>query len=331
LIATGKSGAKNLVQIHVEAEMALHGLYKIQKKIDAELKRLGATDIKAVETIVLAAAIKHTVPAPIEFIALIGPNDYSVLIDLYIQLQATRVALIRDILGYEKMTDWHSVDVPADDYFPMQVDGPSMDALFGDTAALGALIRQMNETRLQTSLASTELNREVLLLMGVFDLDDIDTVFLKGRRVVPSELAEGAFDAETLSRLNPRPMITGTKGAPIKIADPTKDFSITTGDITVYYSIPTRKDQLSAADLKKHDDTDKGSKAHWTPQWKQKFHGQVFGVQQMFDMLQFKAKRGPYHAARPRKKDDRPDIAIGSNEARHTGVQNFTLAEALKQ
>ena len=357
-VAPGQEAGITWREAHSYAINALHGIIQATSSLRSYVQSIGPENMAALERTlaikrfsnkpVTAADVIAAVPDITRFAAhgrrlskgMINPAKVAELLN-NLNLENTR--LYKRILdlqvetGNMQIVDDLGIAVDPENYFPILFDA---DKLIKNREMRNQLVAALMKARQRTKLSSPALDNNTMVALGWIEVEAVQgTTLTRDRKILGIRVATDRFDAETLSRLNPR------KNLKSGIADVDrfkKDLSRNgvmyseTSDAIISYEIPKTVEQLSDADKAKYFATINGSVEHYadTELVRGLFKGKSVVQIEMEHLIDFKTFDGDYRdfGKSPLVARSRPHLSVTTRDGNFLlDVQNITPDEVMTE
>ena len=284
-VAPGQEAGITWREAHSYAINAMHGVIQTVSSLRSYVQSVGPENMAKLEQVlainrfagrpVTAADVVTAVPDIARFAAhgrrlskgMVNPEKVAELLN-NVNLEQTkaykRLLDLQVETGNLQIIDDLGVAVNPENYFPILFDA---DKLAKNRDIRPQLLAALMKARVRTKLASPLLDTNTMVAMGWLELEVVaGTVLTKDRKILGIMAATDRFDAETLSRLNPRKTMKSSMADPDRFK---QDLSRNgfmyseTSDSIIQYELPKTVEQLSDADRAKYYATINGSTEHY--------------------------------------------------------------------
>lgn len=284
-VAPGQEAGITWREAHSYAINAMHGVIQTVSSLRSYVQSIGPENMARLEQVlainrfagrpVTAADVVAAVPDIARFAAhgrrlsrgMVNPEKVAELLN-NVNLEQTkaykRLLDLQVETGNLQIIDDLGVAVNPENYFPILFDA---DKLAKNRDIRPQLLAALMKARARTKLASPALDTNTMVAMGWLELEVVaGTVLTRDRKILGIMAATDRFDAETLSRLNPRKNMKSGMADPARFKqDLSRDGFMysETSDAIIQYELPKTIEQLSDADRAKYYATINGSTDHY--------------------------------------------------------------------
>jgi len=357
-VAPGQEAGITWREAHSYAINALHGIIQATSSLRSYVQSIGPENMAALERTlainrfsnrpVTAADVVAAVPDIAGFTAhgrrlskgKINPAKVAELLN-NLNLENTR--LYKRILdlqvetGNMQIVDDLGIAVDPENYFPILFDA---DKLIKNKEMRNQLVAALMKARQRTKLNSPALDTNTMVALGWIEVEAVQgTTLTRDRKILGIRVATDRFDAETLSRLNPRKNL---KSGISDLNRLKKQLSqegfmyAETPDAIISYEIPKTVKQLSDADKAKYFATINGSVKHYadTELVRGLFKGKSVVQIEMEHLIDFKTFDGDYRdfGKSPLVARSRPHLSVTTRDGNFLlDVQNITPDEVMTE
>ena len=357
-VAPGQEAGITWREAHSYAINAMHGVIQTVSSLRSYVQSIGPENMAKLEQVlainrfagrpVTAADVVAAVPDIARFAAhgrrlskgMVNPEKVAELLN-NVNLEQTkaykRLLDLQVETGNLQIIDDLGVAVNPENYFPILFDA---DKLAKNRDIRPQLLAALMKARVRTKLASPSLDTNTMVAMGWLELEVVaGTVLTKDRKILGIMAATDRFDAETLSRLNPRKNMKSGMADPARFKqDLSRDGFMysETSDAIIQYELPKTIEQLSDADRAKYYATINGSTDHYadTELVRNLFGRRSVVEVEMNNLIDFKTFDGDYRdfgkpTLGPRS---RPTLSVTTREGNFLlDVRNISPDEVMSE